>query len=60
MEPGEKEAVKERKAHGGPRGGKLPSRSKTRDKVAAHTGMSGRALEKASQGVEGDPPAPPA
>ena len=48
LEPEEREAAKERKAHGGPRGGKLPSRSKTRDKVAASTGMSGRTLEKAT------------
>ncbi len=52
LEPEEKAAAKGRKAHGGPRGGKLPSRSKTRDKVAASTGMSGRTLEKAKAVVE--------
>jgi len=44
-----KKAAKERQAHGGPRSGKLPERSKgdTRDKVAKYTGVSGRTMEKA-------------
>ena len=47
LEPEERGAAKERKVHDG-RAGKLPSRARTRDKVAANTGMSGRTLEKAT------------
>ncbi len=46
LEPEEKKEAEKRKAHSGPRDRNLPSRSKTRDKVAASTGLSGRTLEK--------------
>jgi ParB-like chromosome segregation protein Spo0J len=49
IEERERELAKERQAHGGPRSGKLPERSRgdTRDKVAKPLGISGRTLEKA-------------
>lgn len=63
LEPGEREAARERQAAAGPaegRGAKRtgggnfpqPVKGKTRDKVAAYVGMSGRTLEKARKVVE--------
>ncbi len=61
LRPIEQEAARERQAeHGGTAsgrsantGGKLPPvKAKTRDKVAAYAGMSGRTLEKAAAVVE--------
>lgn len=49
LEPLERKAARERKAHDG-RAGKLPSRARTRDKVAKYTGRSGRTLEKPASG----------
>jgi ParB family chromosome partitioning protein len=54
VEARERELAKQRQAHGGPRSGKLPERSKgdTRDRIAAPLGVSGRTLEKAKAVVE--------
>ena len=58
LEPRETKAAKERQKEGGRSGGKasgkLPqaSGSRTRDKVARYTGVSGRTLEKAKAVVE--------
>lgn len=49
-----RQGAKERQAHGGPRSGNLPERSKgqTRDVVAKALGVSGRTLEKAKAVVQ--------